>query len=262
MDSPLIWAGAKRWQVPQITDLFNLMGPNRRLVEPFCGGLSIALGLEPRRALLNDANAHLINFWQTLQRGVPLLSSSLDPLEYYKHRTLLNELTARGIYNTTAASVFYALNQWAFNGLWRVNSRGEFNVPPRSSLRWLRPWDSRPYANVMRKWEFVCGDFESLALDETDFVYADPPYDDGFDGYREGGFSWGDQIRLAVWLSAHPGPVVAMNKATERVQRLYASLGFNLELIESAQRMHQSRGRTDKILEVMATKLPLTVALR
>src|SRR4029079_11608674 len=65
---PLKWAGGKRWQVSHLGPLWSAH-THRRLVEPFCGGLAVALGLHPARALLNDANPHLINFYRWLQRG-------------------------------------------------------------------------------------------------------------------------------------------------------------------------------------------------
>src|SRR5579863_5001919 len=65
---PLKWAGGKRWQLPHLAPLWKAHS-SRRLVEPFCGGLAVALGLRPRRALLNDVNPHLINFYAWLKKG-------------------------------------------------------------------------------------------------------------------------------------------------------------------------------------------------
>ncbi len=68
---PLKWAGGKRWQVPRLRDLW-MPHAHRRLVEPFCGGLAVTLGLSPRRALLNDVNPHLINFYRWARRGLTI----------------------------------------------------------------------------------------------------------------------------------------------------------------------------------------------
>ena len=65
---PLKWAGGKRWLVPHVRRLWH-GHERRRLVEPFCGGLAVALGLRPRRALLNDVNPHLVGFYRQLARG-------------------------------------------------------------------------------------------------------------------------------------------------------------------------------------------------
>ena len=69
---------------------------------------------------------------------------------------------------------------------------------------------------------------EAVPLERGDFVYADPPYDVEFTHYAKGGFSWDDQERAAVWLATHPGPVVLVNQATERVETLYRKLGFDV----------------------------------
>lgn len=66
---PLKWAGGKRWLVPRLAELYA-PHRHRRLVEPFCGGLAVALALRPERALLNDINPHLINFYRWVQRGL------------------------------------------------------------------------------------------------------------------------------------------------------------------------------------------------
>ena len=93
---PLKWAGGKRWQVPHLQAWW---APHltRRLVEPFCGGLAVALGLQPRLALLNDANPHLINFYRWLGRGLVLdLEMSNDETLFYRHRRRFNELALGG----------------------------------------------------------------------------------------------------------------------------------------------------------------------
>jgi DNA adenine methylase len=104
---------------------------HRRLVEPFCGGLAVALGLSPDRALLNDANPHLISFYVWLQKGLKL-SIKFENKErpYYAHRARFNELLAAGKHRTAeAAQLFYYLNRTGYNGLCRFNNRGVFNVP-------------------------------------------------------------------------------------------------------------------------------------
>ena len=130
VNPPLKWAGGKRWQVPY---LLSLRRPHakRRLVEPFCGGLAVALGLLPERAILNDANPHVINFYRWLQRGLPVdLAMENREQTFYRHRKRFNALLLAGKGGTAeAAGLFYYLNRTGFNGLCRFNSRGEFNVP-------------------------------------------------------------------------------------------------------------------------------------
>lgn len=255
MNSIINWAGGKRWQIPLVASRWEHVARPMRLVEPFCGGLSIALGLQPKRALLNDANPHLINFWLRVMRGQLdphyVAETYKDPQAYFAVRACFNQQTPDTL---LASELFYVLNHWAFNGLWRVNAKGAFNVPPRPSCKPLPTYDPKAYRDAMVEWDFTCGDFDSVPLEPGDFVYADPPYDDGFNAYNADGFSWTDQQRLATWLSTHDGPVVVTNKATERIQHLYVSLGYRVELLDAPQRMHQSQGRSDKILEIFATR--------
>jgi len=127
---PLKWAGGKHWQLPHIRPLWEQHW-GKRLVEPFCGGLAIALGLRPVRALLNDANPHLINFYKQLKRGFTIeIEMVNDEDRYYAARDRFNALLSTGQQNTSEASqLFYYLNRTGYNGLCRFNSKGEFNVP-------------------------------------------------------------------------------------------------------------------------------------
>src|ERR1043166_8858989 len=100
---PLKWAGGKRWQVPHIRPLWKPHA-HRRLVEPFCGGLAVALGLLPERALLNDANPHLINFYRWLKKGLQTnLEMENRERPFYRHRTRFNELLRAGKTGTREA---------------------------------------------------------------------------------------------------------------------------------------------------------------
>ena len=90
-------------------------------------------------------------------------------------------------------------------------------------------------------------------LEKTDFVYADPPYDVDFTQYSKEGFGWRQQVKLAEWLSKHPGPVALSNQATERIVELYTKLGFHLQFLDGPRRISCKGGRTPA-KEVLATK--------
>src|SRR5947208_322572 len=109
---PLKWAGGKRWMLPRLRELWRPHA-RRRLVEPFVGGAAVALGLRPRRALLNDSNPHLVNFYRWLQRGlVVALPMANDQQLYYAHRARFNQLiAAQQADNAEAAALFYYLNR-------------------------------------------------------------------------------------------------------------------------------------------------------
>jgi DNA adenine methylase len=251
---PLKWAGGKRWQVPHLLPLWQAHSA-RRVVEPFCGGLAVTLGLSPERALLNDVNPHLINLYSWLKRGLHIdLPMENDATLYYRHRVAFNEALREQRQDTAeAASLFYYLNRTGFNGLCRFNNRGEFNVPFGRYKRITYTRDFSLYREAFARWTFRCGDFDSIQVRADDFVYADPPYDVEFTSYSQGGFGWDEQVRAAEWLAAHPGPVVLSNQATKRVVKLYRGLGFTLRYLQ-APRLISCTGDRTPAREVLATR--------
>jgi len=251
---PLKWAGGKRWQVPHLRPLWKLHSRSR-LVEPFCGGLAVALGLKASHALLNDANPHLINFYTWLQRGLQItIPMENDELLFYRHRDRFNELLASGkTESEEAAALFYFLNRTGFNGLCRFNRQGLFNVPFGRYARIGYTRDFSPYSRALARWTFTTGDVEALPLRRGDFVYADPPYDVQFTQYARGGFTWRDQERTARLLSQHDGPVIIVNQATDRMERLYRSLGFEVRFLNAPRRISCTGDRTPA-REIMGTR--------
>ena len=253
---PLKWAGGKRWLVPHLTELWTAH-PSRRLVEPFCGGLAVALSLRPRHALLNDINQHAVHFYWWLKRGFKVderLEFDNREALYYKHRKRFNELVLNGGADSAeAAALFYYLNRTCYNGLCRFNSSGLFNVPfgRYNRINYIRDFSS--YCDIVRDWQFTSGDFERVPVAPDDFLYADPPYDVEFRSYSKEGFSWDDQVRLAEWLSKHQGPTVLSNQATDRILGLYTELGFKLRVVE-APRMINCTGDRSPAKEVLATR--------
>jgi DNA adenine methylase len=251
---PLKWAGGKRWQVPHLLPLWA-SNEGRRLVEPFCGGLAVTLGLMPRRALLNDVSPHLINFYRWLKRGLTItIPMENDKTLYYAHRVWFNEILGSGGASTSrAAELFYYLNRTGYNGLCRFNQSGGFNVPFGRYARIGYVRDFSEYRAALSDWQFDSSDFEDLKLESADFVYADPPYDVEFTHYSKNGFSWDDQVRTAKWLAKHKGPVILSNQATKRIVKLYRKLGFTLRFLE-APRMISCTGDRTPAKEVLALK--------
>jgi DNA adenine methylase len=266
---PLKWAGGKRWLVPHIQSLAKGY-TRRRLVEPFCGGLAIALGLAPERALLNDCNPHLVHFYSWLKRGLRITEPGPEPGDhesgakddsseqnsvalrmaneerlFYEHRERFNRLLQIGhAADAEAAALFYYLNRTGFNGLCRFNRSGEFNVPFGQYKRINYTRDFSPYREAFANWAFTNMDFESVPLADDDFVYADPPYDVEFTQYSKEAFGWKEQERAAEWLARHKGPVILSNQATDRIIALYRKLGFNLRFLDAPRRISCTGDRT------------------
>jgi len=251
---PLKWAGGKRWLVPVLANIYKHFS-DLRLVEPFVGGMAITLGLLPNKAVLNDINTHLINFYRHLQKGliinIPMLN---DKQYYYKARARFNDLIRAGKSNTReAAELFYFLNRTGYNGLCRFNKRGEFNVPYGKYKKITYKRDFLEYVPILKNYIFISNDFRLIKFKSSDFIYADPPYDVEFTEYSAGGFSFNDQIELAKVLSRHSGPVIISNQATKRIIQLYQDFGFTILFLSGPRRISSNGDRTPAV-EVLATK--------
>lgn len=250
----LKWAGGKRWQLPYLRPLWQ---PHsyRRLVEPFAGGLAVSFGLRPTSALLNDINPHVINLYRWLKLGLRIEMPMVNSRSLYdRSRSRFNKLIRSELYMTTeAAALFYYLNRTGYNGLCRFNRRGQYNVPFGKHKTIEYTDDFSEYASALKHWLFLSEDFEKLPVADSDFVYADPPYDVDFTSYAKDGFSWEDQVRAAEWLARHSGPVVLSNQATPRIVRLYRKLGFKLRFL-NAPRMISCNGDREPAREVLAIK--------
>jgi DNA adenine methylase len=264
-DPLLKWAGGKRWLVPVLRPLLAPYGRDRRFYEPFAGGMAVALGTDFQRVLVNDLNAHLMQFYRQVQAGLvipPAVQLENDAAVYYRQRERFNQLLGQGraalagltpAEAAEQAGLFYYLNKTGFNGLCRFNRKGEFNVPfgKYRTINYRR--DFADYGRRLRRWELIQGDFQLGFLEWETVIYADPPYDAVYDGYTGAGFSWDDQVRLAEWLARHPGPVFASNAATERIQLLYRALGFVLIFLDGPRRI-SCDGQRDPAREILAVR--------
>jgi len=263
----LRWAGGKRqhkWLFEAIANVFN--SNRHRLIEPFCGGLAIALGVDPKWALLNDANPYLINLYRQIKSNFcglgidPDLKNYTSKESYYKLRDRFNvlcKLDTSFFRRAELAELFYYLNRTGFNGLCRFNQSGGYNVPYGKLSNPNLDHDFGAYRDRFKNWVFTCMDFGDIQVFPHDIVVADPPYDVAKGkqdhDYVAGGFGWDDQVRLANWLASHNVPIFACNLATDRIVDLYSGLGFDIQFVE-APRAIACNGERAKVSEILATK--------
>src|SRR5579884_2580590 len=208
--SPFVkWAGGKGQLLSQLEPFFPPEGSYKRYFEPFLGGGAVFFHLQPPRAVLSDLNEELINVYETIRDRLEELLDSLrrhgdDEAYYYWIREL--PLT-RNLTDVQRASRFIYLNKWCYNGLYRVNSKGHFNVPRGSYKSPPRIFDEPNLRNVsllLKRASVRVAPYE-LALEQAgrgDFVYLDPPYQPlsataNFTRYTKDSFDEADQIRLA-----------------------------------------------------------------
>ncbi len=199
----LKWAGGKRWLTSSYPEIFHQ--PFNRYIEPFLGSGAVFFHLRPRLAILSDINEELIEAYQAIKDDWIRVYSEMrkhhrnHSKEYYYS---LRSLKPRNRY--TRAARFIYLNRTCWNGLYRVNLRGEFNVPlgTKTSVL-LNTDDFRSISERLLNTDLRVSDFESI-IDEAgpqDFLFVDPPYTvkhnlNGFIKYNETIFSWDDQVRL------------------------------------------------------------------
>ena len=250
----LKWAGGKRWLLPRLLPLWQPHA-GRRLVEPFVGGMGVALGLRPERAYLSDLNEHLVNFHQWTRRGLRIETElQHEETAFYAARAHFNELVRQGRgWEAEAAGWFYYLNRTCFNGLCRFNSRNEFNVPFGRYKALIYTLDFGAYQPVLGPWDIVHHDFAQTPVAAGDFLFIDPPYDAEFTRYAKEDFTWADQQRLVAWLAQLDVPIVATNQATPRILALYEGAGFQIETLAAPRRISSTGDRTPA-LEMLATK--------
>lgn len=242
MDSTFLkWAGGKNWfvrhqkhKIPQVYD---------RYIDPFLGGGALYFYLEPQRAIVNDINTELIttyraiqNNWQDVEKNLRKHAHKHDQQYYYDVRNKRPRKDA-----TIAARMIY-LNRTCFNGIYRVNADGRFNVPKGTHENVVLPTDQfQQRAKIMQNTQFKCGDFEEI-IDiaiKDDFLFCDPPYaviDEAhrFVGYTKQTFDWEDQIRLANALKRareRGVKIIMTNVNHNRIRELYDNSGFILDAV-------------------------------
>jgi DNA adenine methylase len=251
----LKWAGGKS----RIADKLNkLYDPHRyrRLVEPFCGGLGVALSLMPDRALLNDINKDLIGLYRSISgHQFEALDIPNSGVSYYMIRDRFNE---ERLVTHQKCQDFYYLNTAGYNGLCRYNQDGGFNVPygKRKKLSTIK--DFSYYAKTLEDWHFRQGDYRDMISNHDDFIICDSPYDSlndaGFTAYSGNTFNWQEQIELANWLDRQPRiPQIACNAATDRIIQLYTDRGWDIEIVDMHTSISCDGNRTPR-KEMFATR--------
>jgi DNA adenine methylase len=211
INKPLLrWAGGKTWLT---TTLFSFLPLNiKNYYEPFVGSGAIFFKLKSNSiiesAYLSDINIELINFYNVLKNKANLL---IDELKKYKNtKTFYYQI--RGKKNTSKikrAAQFYYLNRTSFNGIYRVNLEGFYNVPYGSKI-YNKLFDYeliKIISKFLKNTYFSHCDFENILKDikKDDLIYIDPPYttahnNNGFIKYNQNLFSFDDQIRLSNFL--------------------------------------------------------------
>ncbi|MFM6195370.1 MAG: DNA adenine methylase [Planktothrix sp.] len=268
----LKWAGGKRQLLPEIRKYLPKNIGKTTYFEPFLGGGALLFELQPKTAIVNDKNKELINCYQVIKDSVEELIQALQnhkqnhSEEYYYHLRQLDRFKKK--YNQLsniekAARIIY-LNKTCYNGLFRVNSHGYFNVPfgryknpnilDEAVLRGVNDYLNQKSVTFLNR------DFAEAVetAKKGDFVYFDPPYDPvsntaSFTGYDINGFNQEQQERLKKVvddLTEKGCYVMLSNSATDFILDLYKD--YKETIVVSATRSINSnalkRGKIDEVL--------------
>lgn len=270
---PLLkWAGGKR----QLANLIETHLPSNwdkgTYFEPFIGGAAMFLHLKPGKSVISDVNTRLINFYQVvateptkLIREVSSISEGFNSVLAEEKRSyylsLRTELNKRHLEATRQAALLYSVNKLCFNGLYRENSQGDFNVPFGNKALFpdFSAKDFFQVSEVLQGAKIVHGDFEFAlsTANSGDFVYLDPPYipldaTSSFTAYSASGFNVEDQRRLAksvLELEENGVKVLLSNSDTSLTREIYKGLKFvSISAPRSVSAKSSGRGKVQELL--------------
>ena len=256
--SPFVkWAGGKRQLLPQIKE--RMPEKYNNYYEPFVGGGAVIFELLPANALINDINRALINAYkkicdvpETFLKEVNKFDSEMweDGKEYYYSlREHYNDKLMKEEYDVELAALFVFINKHCFNGLYRVNGKGVFNVPYNKSRR--ASVDEKLIMDISEYLQQVTimeGDFEKACKDakKGDFIFIDSPYaplnPTSFESYTKEGFDIESHRRLAKLydeLTARGCYCMLTNHNTDLINELYGNKGYRIDVV-SVKRMINS----------------------
>lgn len=230
------WAGGKRQLLSPLTKFFP--DEYERYIEPFVGGGSVYFSLQHERAILGDSNRDLMNCYTVIKEHLDELIQALhgyqqhvaDKDYYYTIRAQKPDILSP----VEQAARFIYLNKTCYNGLYRVNQKGEFNVPFGKHERPPTLYDGdnlREISQLLQNAELIEGDFGETALlaSEGDFVYLDPPYyrtpkKNSFTSYSINSFGKKEHARLAKAFQEldNKGCIVVLTNSDKRfIRNLY-----------------------------------------
>lgn len=260
----LKWAGGKTQLLAQL--LKRTPTSYNRYVEPFLGGGALYFAIQPKIAYLADFNPELVNCFEVVRGNLAELKEELKKYRYDKEMFYeVRELDRKADYGSTSsvarAARFIYLNKTCFNGLYRVNSKGHFNVPfgAYKDPTILDAPNLTACSNALQSAILKTGSFEDIVdiAEKDDFVYFDPPYAPvsetaDFTHYVKGGFDEASQeLLLLTCLKLHQKGVKWMlsNSNTNIIQELYR--GFKVETVEAGRAINSKADKRGPILELI-----------
>lgn len=258
------WVGGKRQLMFEL--LKNMPKSYNRYFEPFIGGGALFFELQPENVYISDMNEELINLYSVVRDNVYELISDLNKHEVSKEyfleiRNLDRTTEYKNLSNVQRASRFIYLNRTCFNGLYRVNSQGQFNVP-YGNYKNPRIVDENNLLNcseLLKNTEIKCADFSEILtkVKKGDFVYFDPPYvplneTSNFTSYTKDGFDIDMQFKLREVcdeLDSMGVKFMLSNSDTKFVNELYSN--YEIKKVFASRAVNANADGRGKITEVL-----------
>lgn len=284
------WAGGKTQLLPEIRKHYPLR--IKKYCEPFVGGGAVLFDVlqkcRPEKVLVNDVNEELINTYLQIKTDCNLLIEQLSELQqnyksqsleknkilFYEKRIRYNELkiNRNDAENLEKAALFIFLNKTCFNGLYRVNKRGEFNVPFNNAKNPLicDEENLRACSELLQNVQMKTGDYSNCKnfIDSETFVYLDPPYrpltqTSAFTSYSENNFSDKEQLELGKFIteiSSKGAKVLASNsdpKNTNKEDNFFDDLysNFEIERITASRMINSNAKKRGAISELLISNI-------
>ncbi len=263
----LKWAGGKKALSAKIAAAIRDAG-YARYFEPFVGGGAVLFALQPTTAVIADSSPLLVNAYLRVQKDVNGVVAALgDYTKAHSREFYYRVRTKPPVGDSERAAWLIYLNRTCFNGLWRVNSKGEFNVPigSYSNPRILDRDKLVAASRALKGVKILCADFEEVLTRKNprpkfgDAVYLDPPYDpltntSRFTAYTRENFVERDQRRLsnvAAALAERGVHVVVSNSDTPLIRSLYHESEFRVEVVKMARAISSVGTGRGKISELL-----------
>lgn len=251
------WAGGKRQLLTQIKE--RMPEKYNNYFEPFVGGGAVTFALLPENALINDINKALINAYRQICNAPEVFLKAIKKLDnemwedgkeyYYFLREHYNDKLMKTEFDVELAALFVFINKHCFNGLYRVNGKGLFNVPYNNSRRVSVDENLiMEISEYLQSVKIMDGDFEVACKEAKggDFVFIDSPYaplkPTSFESYTKEGFDIESHKRLAKLfdeLTARGCYCMLTNHNTDLINELYGNKGYRIDIV-SVKRMINS----------------------
>lgn len=267
LSSFLKWPGGKRWLLKKLPEIFSIQFNN--YYEPFLGSGAVFFHLCPKESVLSDVNEELINLFVQMRDHPQELAKQLEAHQKKHSKTYYYEIRDKNyVSSMERAGRFLYLNRTCFNGMYRENKNGKFNVPIGTKDNCIYDIDKfEHYSNALKNAELMTCDFRDTIkkAKSGDLLFVDPPYTIGqaqqnsFIKYNSKLFSWNDQKDLCNEIVAARNRgviIISTNAYCDELLEMYKKEGFYVQSIEKKSTISGVIDKRRKTTELLITSFP------